>query len=252
MRQGLQSVQQTWARTNTSTVSGLFSMRVDPGAGSGRAGNPLQAWAYRSAAGFHAALQVGGLTAQSIQLPPCPPGVWATVSLSVSPAAGTLRAEVACDDGLGNFVATSEFPEGVGPLGANFTASAQLWLGIYGMTGELAGHASDQPMRGDNLAGFALYPQALEQGEMRAAMHDLLQPARIGMGGKLGMGGNTSCDAYIDEGCAPCAGCQRAAKDAALKGRSARLPTCNLLHPQHYMSSSLAQRAARMQLPTCM
>ena len=34
----------------------------------------------------------------------------------------------------------------------------------------------DLPMRGDNLAGFALYGQALTQSEMRSAMHRLLQP----------------------------------------------------------------------------
>ena len=71
-------VQQAWARTNSSAVSGLFSLRVESEPASGRVEVPLHAWAYRSAAGMHAAVQLGGMAAHRIQLPPCPPGVWTT------------------------------------------------------------------------------------------------------------------------------------------------------------------------------
>ena len=201
-------VQQPWARTNSSAVSGLFSLRVGNEPTSGRADAPLQAWAYRSAAGMHAAVQLGGVAAQRIQLPPCAPGVWATLALSVSPAAGALRAEVACDGESGTFVATSGFVVDAWPTGAAFTAGAQLWLGLYGVKNELMGHVVDLPMRGDNLAGFALYGQALAQSEMRSAMHDLLQPARFGVGG------SAMCSAARGDGCAPCAACQRATAQA--------------------------------------
>lgn len=206
---------QPWTRTSTSAISGLFSLLATSAT---TPVDTLQAWAYRSAAGVHAQLQVNDLTAQPVHLPACPPGIWTTLLLSVDPQLGILRAESACDRGVGRFAASTTFSNDAWPSGISFTASTRLWLGLYGVTPSFAQHVKSLPMRGDDLAGFAVFDAALQGTEVHAAMQDMQLASQQSQFSAMCAAGG---------GCAGCAAC-RADLEGTYSG--AHSPHSTLLH----------------------